>query len=260
MNETMNKRIAKLPGAGWLVSESLVVFLIGVVLMNYIHSGPTGVQPSELGVAGHDSFYHIKMAALLPEHGLVKTFPWLKFTYFTDEGDAFVSHHYGFHAMLVPFVPPDRGTRLRGSPRGGWCERRVYDPVFMVPEKCAGTPTDAAIRGHISWERASATVSAKAVVMSQGGTQPSVSRISPLSTHRSPTRLSAAAARPAARAAILRTAGGQGSSRAGRPRATAKRRTKSGVDNVSPSLIARTRPAAFVWLRQSRMTLVRLPR
>ena len=88
---------------------SLIAFLLGVAAMTY-------VQWSTYEPAGRDSFYHIKMAALLPEHGLVKTFPWLEFTYFTDEGDAFVSHHYGFHAMLVPFVKLSQRRFCFGQP------------------------------------------------------------------------------------------------------------------------------------------------
>ncbi|MGD2110788.1 MAG: hypothetical protein PVI86_15525, partial [Phycisphaerae bacterium] len=80
----------------WLV-ESLIVFIVGVALMRSIYAGTDGVP-------GHDSFYHIKMAMLLPEHGFLNELPWLRFTYFTDEGHAFVEHHPGFHLLLVPFV------------------------------------------------------------------------------------------------------------------------------------------------------------
>ncbi len=88
---------------GWIVIESLAMFMVGAVLMHFIYSG-TRPPGTELGVSDHDSFYHIKMAAMIPDYGLVKEFPWLQFTYFTDEGHDFVSHHYGFHMMMVPFV------------------------------------------------------------------------------------------------------------------------------------------------------------
>lgn len=72
--------------------------------MHFAYAG-TWVKPStDPGVPGHDSFYHIKMAALLPEVGLVHEFPWLEYVYFTDEGKTFISHHYGFHVLLAPFV------------------------------------------------------------------------------------------------------------------------------------------------------------
>ena len=35
---------------------------------------------------------------------MLHEFPWLHFVYFTDQGRTFVSHHYGFHVLLVPFV------------------------------------------------------------------------------------------------------------------------------------------------------------
>lgn len=70
------------------------------VMMFFVSKSRDGV----IGVPGNDSFYHLKMAELLPDEGLVKTFPWLQFSYFREQGDAFVSHHYGFHCLLYPFV------------------------------------------------------------------------------------------------------------------------------------------------------------
>ena len=84
--------------------ESIAVFAIGVLLMTFIYDGTGGVLGNEIGVPGHDSFYHIKMATIIPEHGLLRQLPWLQFCYFTDEGQEFISHHYGFHALLIPFV------------------------------------------------------------------------------------------------------------------------------------------------------------
>ncbi len=69
-----------------------------------VYGGAVSKNQSDPGVPGHDSFYHTKMAALLPEIGLIDQFPWLKFCYFTETGDTFISHHYGFHMLLVPFV------------------------------------------------------------------------------------------------------------------------------------------------------------
>ncbi len=91
-------------GRAWYVLESVSVFAVGMVLMRFIYAGPGGLLEGEAGVPGNDSFYHVKMAAMLPEHGLLETFPWLRFTYFREQGEGFVSHHYGFHALLCPFV------------------------------------------------------------------------------------------------------------------------------------------------------------
>lgn len=76
--------------------ESAVVFLIGYLAMSFF-------MPSE-GLPGNDSYYHVKMALMMPEVGLVEKFPWLQYSYFTKDSDDFVSHHYGFHALLIPFV------------------------------------------------------------------------------------------------------------------------------------------------------------
>lgn len=84
--------------------ESLVVFVIGFALMHFIYAGTGGVAGNERGVPGNDSYYHIKMSAMIPDWGLVKEFPWLQYAYFTKEGHAFVSHHYGFHMLMLPFV------------------------------------------------------------------------------------------------------------------------------------------------------------
>lgn len=106
--ESLRRRLDTPPASprpgDWLVFETLTVFIAGVLLMNFLCGSTAGPAGSEIGVAGHDSFYHIKMAALLPEVGLVNEFPWLRFAYFTRSGHEFVSHHYGYHALLAPFV------------------------------------------------------------------------------------------------------------------------------------------------------------
>lgn len=97
--------------------ESIATFTIGALLMAFIYDGTGGILGDEIGVPGHDSFYHIKMAELIPEQGLLHHFPWLRFCYFTEEGQDFISHHYGFHALLVPFVELSR--RLTGDALAG---------------------------------------------------------------------------------------------------------------------------------------------
>jgi len=79
----------------------LTVFVAAFAGMSFFVSGS---RNGVVGVPGNDSFYHLKMSELLSEVGLVKTFPWLQFSYFRTEGDGFVSHHYGFHCLLYPFV------------------------------------------------------------------------------------------------------------------------------------------------------------
>ncbi|MCP4592372.1 MAG: hypothetical protein GY842_16690 [bacterium] len=78
----------------WYLLELAGVFVTGVAVMTFLYG-------TYEGVPGHDSFYHVKMAVLLPEVGLIERFKWLTTTIFAER---FVSHHWGFHALMVPFV------------------------------------------------------------------------------------------------------------------------------------------------------------
>lgn len=59
------------------------------------------IQTRSPHITGNDGYYHVKMAALLPELGFTHSFPWLRWTILNED---FVSHHYGFHVLLFPFV------------------------------------------------------------------------------------------------------------------------------------------------------------
>lgn len=74
--------------------EPLLAFLLGLAAMTWVQWGT--YEP-----AGRDSFYHIKMAVLLPEIGFPEQFHWLRHTILNEHN---VSHHHGLHIMLVPFV------------------------------------------------------------------------------------------------------------------------------------------------------------
>lgn len=97
-------------GAWWTKLEGPAFFLFGVGLMLSVYAGHEGLP-------GYDSYYHVKMASMIPEHGLVREFPWLRFTYFTETGHGMVSHHYGFHVLLLPFV--HLSTKWTGDPLPG---------------------------------------------------------------------------------------------------------------------------------------------
>ena len=88
----------------WRLVECIAVFAVGAAIMSFIYTDPPGTPPREIGLPGNDSYYHIKMASMIPEVGLLDQFPWLQFCYFTNEGQNFVSHHYGFHLLLLPFI------------------------------------------------------------------------------------------------------------------------------------------------------------
>lgn len=85
----LNTHTGKIFGATWLPAA-----MLGFAMMAIIQTG-TPYLP------GNDGFYHVKMAELLPELGFPRTFPWLRWTILNDH---FVSHHYGFHVLLLPFV------------------------------------------------------------------------------------------------------------------------------------------------------------
>lgn len=76
------------------LTELATAALFGVVVM-------TSLQSATPWLADNDSYYHAKMARLLPELGFIHEFPWLHWTIFRER---FVSHHHGFHVFLAPFV------------------------------------------------------------------------------------------------------------------------------------------------------------
>jgi len=114
------------PPMVWIYST---VFVAAFAAMLFFVSEP---REGVVGVPGNDSFYHLKMSELLPEVGLVKTFPWLQFSYFRTEGDGFVSHHYGFHCLLYPFVAASKfltGDALAG---GRWSVSTFFASTACV--------------------------------------------------------------------------------------------------------------------------------
>ncbi|MDP3971068.1 MAG: hypothetical protein Q8P90_05270 [bacterium] len=63
-------------------------------------------------LADPDSFYHMKMAQLLLDQGIIKDFIWLPYTTLSEH---FVNQHLLFHVLLAPFVTwgnPFLGVKL----------------------------------------------------------------------------------------------------------------------------------------------------
>lgn len=85
----------------WRAAELAATFLFFCGVASFISAPPPGTPPADVGLSDNDGHYHVKMAALLPEIGLVDKFPWLRTTIFADR---FVNHHYGFQVLLCPFV------------------------------------------------------------------------------------------------------------------------------------------------------------
>ncbi|NOT00916.1 MAG: hypothetical protein HOP29_09830 [Phycisphaerales bacterium] len=85
-------------GRGWFrVAELAATFLVFAGVMHFLYAGKANIPFEDRGAPGHDSFYHIKMAALMPDIGLPDTFPWLRTTVFNE---TFVNHHYGFQWLM----------------------------------------------------------------------------------------------------------------------------------------------------------------
>jgi len=48
-----------------------------------------------------DAFYHMKMAKLISEQGIITDFPWMQYTVLKDY---YIDHHLLYHISLIPFV------------------------------------------------------------------------------------------------------------------------------------------------------------
>lgn len=108
------------------IVEVVLSFALGIALMQYLYSAtPDPANHKPLNVPGYDSFYHTKMAALLPRIGLPDQLVWLEYTVFRDR---FVSHHYGFHLYLLPFV------RAFDNPLAGarWAQSFSFGVLFAL--------------------------------------------------------------------------------------------------------------------------------
>lgn len=75
--------------------QLLLIFLISFSFFLFL-------QFSTPNLFGNDTFYHIKCADLIRSNGVIKDFPWLKFTILHDS--QYVDHHFLFHLFLVPFL------------------------------------------------------------------------------------------------------------------------------------------------------------
>lgn len=91
--------------------------------------------------ADPDSFYHVKMALLIRDHGIPQEFPWLPFTTLAD---SYIDQHLLYHFILIPFTlvgDPIVGGKLATVVLAAgtvtvfaWVLRRlhVWSPAFWV--------------------------------------------------------------------------------------------------------------------------------
>lgn len=75
----------------WL--SFLLLIFISFVFLAWLQYSPSFACP--------DSYYHMKMAMLIKEGGIVKNFPWQQFTIFQKY---YIDHHFLFHLLEVPFI------------------------------------------------------------------------------------------------------------------------------------------------------------
>jgi len=81
-----------------------VIFGISFLAFLLLQSAPTFPDP--------DSFYHVKIAELMAQQGIVKDFPWTQYSVLKD---FYIDHHFLYHVALIPFVkllPPMLGVKL----------------------------------------------------------------------------------------------------------------------------------------------------
>lgn len=71
----------------------ILTFLTAAAYFAVLQWSPTFADP--------DSFYHTKMAVLMRENLIIKSFPWLKFAPFTEN---FTDQHFLYHIFLIPFI------------------------------------------------------------------------------------------------------------------------------------------------------------
>lgn len=70
-----------------------VIFLFSLAWFSFFQPWGSFIDP--------DAFYHAKMAMLLSDQGILRSFPWLDLTNFAHP---FTNQHFLFHVLLGPFV------------------------------------------------------------------------------------------------------------------------------------------------------------
>ena len=78
-----------------ILQHAVLALLFSVSIWTYI-------QFATPHLVDNDGYYHIKMAALIREHGLPVHFPWLKLTLLDESG--YTDHHMLMHVFQIPFT------------------------------------------------------------------------------------------------------------------------------------------------------------
>ncbi len=103
---------ARPAGRAWTLNIGAIAG--GVGLWAVIFGLLALVQFASAAPVGVGGFYHLRLAQLMGEAGLVPEFPWLPLTILSPE--AYYDHHFLFHVLLLPFAAGDpAGLALRGK-------------------------------------------------------------------------------------------------------------------------------------------------
>lgn len=95
---------ARLASAVWSALRRREATL-ALLLIAGVFSAVQSATPSIIGI---DGYYHIRVAALMREHGARLDFPWLQLTILSPE--RYADHHFLFHVLQVPFTFGDART------------------------------------------------------------------------------------------------------------------------------------------------------
>lgn len=82
----------------------ILIFITAFYFFYFLHNTPRFTDP--------DSFYHVKMAVLMKDGGVIKDFPYLPYTILKEN---FTDHHFLYHLALIPFIiflPPLYGVKF----------------------------------------------------------------------------------------------------------------------------------------------------
>ena len=75
--------------------KMVIVFLFSLLFFGIL-------QFSFPDFLGHDAYYHVKVAEMMKNQGLIiDSFPWLQYTILNEN---YVDHHFLFHIFLLPFT------------------------------------------------------------------------------------------------------------------------------------------------------------
>ena len=77
----------------WWAITYMIVILLAVGIATAFQALPTFPDP--------DSFYHAKISMMIPQEGVLQSFPWLQASVLND---SYIDQHFLYHVFLTPFV------------------------------------------------------------------------------------------------------------------------------------------------------------